>query len=115
MPESEIEDKALMGNLNLSPSKHPMSNQNAHGSGVGGAATRPFVPGHRRAKSDGCGMFFYNNKKQEYVQDEKFRANYRYTVWKFHDFLPLKFFVKSILGILGVRNLPLNTFRGSRF
>merc|ERR1711963_165317 len=76
VPDSEIEDKTLMGNLNLSPSKHPSSIQNAHGSGVGGAATRPFVPGHRRAKSDGCGMFFYNNKKQEYVQDEKFRANY---------------------------------------
>ena len=108
MPDSEIEDKTLMGNLNLSPSKHPSSIQNAHGSGVGGATTRPFVPGHRRAKSDGCGMFFYNNKKQEYVQDEKFRANYRYVHTQCGDFmifLSLRFYVKSTLEIQEVQNL----------
>ena len=29
-----------------------------------------------------------------------------YTVWKFHDFLSLRFCVKSILRILEVQNLP---------
>ena len=29
-----------------------------------------------------------------------------YTVWKFHNFLSLRFYVKSILGILKVQNLP---------
>ena len=41
----DSDDKKVMGNLNLSPSKHLNNDQHQ--------TTRPFVPGHRRAKSDG--------------------------------------------------------------
>ena len=43
----DSDDKKVMGNLNLSPSKH-LNNDQHHSQ-----TTRPFVPGHRRAKSDG--------------------------------------------------------------
>ena len=65
----DSEDKTLMGNLNLSPSKHPNIPPNQ--------ATRPFVPGHRRAKSDGCGMFFSSYNKRQVDLEEKYKSNYR--------------------------------------
>ena len=63
----------VMGPYNLSPSKTAMS-KGPDGPGVG-VVPRPFVPGHRRAKSDGCGMFLMSSKKHEIVQDN-YKANY---------------------------------------
>merc|ERR1719225_2367551 len=50
-----------------------LSNECNH-PGIGGKR-QAFVPGHRRAKSDGCGMFLMASKRHEVVQDN-YKANY---------------------------------------
>lgn len=68
-PDIEQENQDVLGHLNLSPSKMS-AREHAR-------VDRPFVPGHRRAKSDGCGMFMMKHKDQSMstVQDA-YKANY---------------------------------------
>ena len=68
-PDIEHENQDVLGHLNLSPSKMS-AREHAR-------VDRPFVPGHRRAKSDGCGMFMMKHKDQSMstVQDA-YKANY---------------------------------------
>ena len=61
------ENQDVLGHLNLSPSK---MSAREHASRV----DRPFVPGHRRAKSDGCGMFMMKHK--ETLSQDAYKANY---------------------------------------
>jgi len=64
----------VMNHLNLSPSK---MNINRVAGPDGLSTSRPFVPGHRRAKSDGCGMFLMSSKtRHEVIQADNYKANY---------------------------------------
>jgi len=63
----------VMNHLNLSPSKIHI-NRVAGTDGI--ANSRPFVPGHRRAKSDGCGMFLMSSKSKHEVVQDNYKANY---------------------------------------
>ena len=68
-----------MGHLNLSPSKIPIHKVATTSEASGRPnhqGQRPFVPGHRRAKSDGCGMFMMTAKKHEAVIQDHYKANY---------------------------------------
>ena len=63
-PESE-DNQEVMGHLNLSPSKIQAPSRPSH-----------FVPGHRRAKSDGCGMFHSGGNFMMKNVHENYKANY---------------------------------------
>jgi len=63
----------VMNHLNLSPSKIHI-NRVAGTDGI--TNSRPFVPGHRRAKSDGCGMFLMSSKSKHEVVQDNYKANY---------------------------------------
>lgn len=72
--ENAKESQEVMSHLNLSPSKNglgktsdQLTNHPTH---------RPFIPGHRRAKSDGCGMFMMSARKHEVIQADNYKANY---------------------------------------
>merc|ERR1711963_71823 len=66
-PDLDHENQDVLGHLNLSPSKMSAREHASH-------VDRPFVPGHRRAKSDGCGMFMMKHK-ETFTQDA-YKANY---------------------------------------
>merc|ERR1712051_296318 len=63
----------VMNHLNLSPSKIHI---NRVAGTDGNTNSRPFVPGHRRAKSDGCGMFLMSSKSKHEVVQDNYKANY---------------------------------------
>ena len=65
-PDMDQENQDVLGHLNLSPSKMS-AREHAR-------VDRPFVPGHRRAKSDGCGMFMMKHK--ESMNQDAYKANY---------------------------------------
>lgn len=71
-PDPHHHSNAVVMNLNLSPSKNSAK---AHEVPTQQQQQHVFVPGHRRAKSDGYGMFFMS-KKQEGNAAENKAANY---------------------------------------